>query len=199
MKQLMKENALAEIKQWQAKGLTMKSVAKETGWSYATVQRAFHAEDMNGYRELTKAHLAKKHDRRDKAVTPGVVDEEEIERLYNSGYTRERVLTDMHLTENDLVAINRRRRHDGIPILQEKRILGQRVDQRVSISNGLEKITHLLDIVSREYHSLVTVPSHWRVEWDAEAATVQKSLALFRRRVRTSTKGDTHDATVNNQ
>jgi hypothetical protein len=189
----MKENALAEIKQWQAKGLTMYSVVKETGWSFGTVQRAFHADDMNQYQELTETQSAKKRDRRDKASTPGVVDEEEIKRLYNLGYTTHRVQTALQLTSDAIAKINRIRRHDGIPILQKKRICRQEVDQGVAISNGLEKMTHLLEIMSREYHSLVTVPSSCRVEWDAGAAAVQKGLALFRRQVRTSNKGDTHD------
>lgn len=204
MRRVMGENALAEIKQRQAKGLSISSVAEEMGWTHKTVQRAFLSEDINRYREnrsrekryqeLTKEHLVARGHGRGKNSA-----EEKIQRLFNLGHTKQRVLTDLHLTEEDLVAINRRRRRDRVAPLRERRTYGQGVDPGVSISNGLEKMTHLLEIMSREYRSLVTVQSDWCVEWDAEAAAVQKGLVSFRRQVRTSHKGETHDATVNNK
>ena len=190
------EDSFAAIKRLRATGLTILSVAKQTGWSFATVHRVANSDDVDGYRALNrlryKANYKKNRERILAKRQMGALNkEEEIQRLYDSGHTTQQVCTKLKINAFAIEYINVTRRRDGKPPLWQKKVCRQEVQLHVSISNGIRKIAYLLDMVAREHQSLVTVQTDWCVEWDAGTAALQKGLASFRRRVNTSKKRST--------
>ena len=193
----MDEEGFAAIKKLWDKGLPIQSVTQQTGWSRPTVYRVLHSDDMDGYRALNRMRSKANYERakgrsrtkRQREAPPNrVVDEDEIQRLYDSGYTTQQVRTELKLSKNAITKINSARRQEGKPPLCQKNVCRHKVDRNVFISSGILKMAYLLDMVNREHRSLVTVQADWCVEWDAGTAALQKNLALFRRRVDTSKK-----------
>ena len=193
----MDEEEFAAIKKLWDKGLPIQSVTQQAGWSRATVYRVLHSDDLDGYRALNERRYKANYERAERrsrtkqqreAPPDRVVDEDEIQRLYDSGYTTQQVRTELKISQHAITKINSARRQEGKPRLCQKNVCRHKVDQNVSISSGILKMAYLLDMVNREYRSLVTVQADWCVEWDAGTAALQKGLALFRRRVDASKK-----------
>lgn len=185
LKRPMTAALFAQIKALDSTGWVYREIAKHCKCGTATVGRVMRSKNFDIYQGHRRGETVRLEAARARhpANVPVVAEsyENDIQRLYDIGYTTRQVRTELKISQDTITRLNRVRRRTGLPTLVQKKIGRRHVEPQRVISKGLQHIAFLMERIQTEQQSLVTITADWHIEWEDRTKALQHNMTSFRR------------------